>query len=251
MGPLISIITVSFNSEKTIERTLKSVAAQTYKNIEHIVIDGASTDGTVALISQHLGAIAYFRSGPDAGLYDAINKGLQIAKGEVIGLMHSDDFYADDGVLAEIAAQFAQGSVDGVYGDAAFFRPQSPEKTLRLYSSARFSPDRLSWGWIPAHTTLYLRRAVYKKLGRFKTDYAIAADFDFICRVFLQRDIRVRYLPKVLVKMQTGGTSTSGFRATIRLNQEVLRACRENGLQTNMFKILSKYPAKFLELLTR
>jgi len=251
MGPLISIITVSFNSEKTIERTLKSVAGQTYQNIEHIVIDGASTDGTVALISRHLGAIAYFRSEPDAGLYDAINKGLQIARGEVIGLMHSDDFFMDDGILAEVAKQFVQGDLDGVFGDAAFFRPHSPEKTLRLYSSARFSPDRLSWGWMPAHTTLYLRRAVYEKLGRFKTDYAIAADFDFVCRVLLRRDIRVRYLPKVLVKMQTGGTSTSGFRATIRLNQEVLRACRENGLQTNMIKILSKYPAKFLELLAR
>jgi len=251
MGPLLSIITVSFNSEKTIERTLKSVAAQTYKNIEHIVIDGASTDGTVVLISQHLGAIAYFRSAPDAGLYDAINKGLQIARGEVIGLMHSDDFYADDGVLAEIAEQFAQGGVDGVYGDAAFFRPKSPEKTVRLYASAKFSPARLSWGWMPAHTTLYLRSAVYKRLGLFKTDYAIAADFDFICRVFLQPDLRICYVPNVLVKMQTGGTSTSGLKATLRLNREVLRACRENGLQTNIFKILSKYPAKFLELLSR
>lgn len=249
MGPLISIITVSFNSEKTIERTLKSVAAQTYKNIEHIVIDGASTDRTVALVSKHVDAIAYFCSEPDAGLYDAINKGLQIAKGEVIGLMHSDDFYANDGVLAEIAEQFAQGDVDGVYGDAAFFHPQSPEKTVRLYSSDKFSPARLSWGWMPAHTTLYLRSAVYKRMGLFKTNYAIAADFDFTCRVFLQPDLRICYVPKVLVKMQTGGTSTSGLKATLRLNQEVLRACRENGLQTNWLKIVSKYPAKFLELL--
>jgi hypothetical protein len=184
-------------------------------------------------------------------LYDAINKGLQIAKGEVIGLMHSDDFYADDGVLAEIAEQFAQGGVDGLYGDAAFFRPQFPEKPVRLYSSAKFSPARLSWGWMPAHTTLYLRSAVYKRLGLFKTDYAIAADFDFTCRVFLQPDLRICYMPKVLVNMQTGGTSTSGLKATLRLNREVLRACRENGLQTNIFKILSKYPAKFLELLIR
>ena len=125
MGPLISIITVSFNSEKTIERTLKSVAAQTYKNIEHIVIDGASTDGTVALISKYVGSISYFCSEPDAGLYDAINKGLRIAKGDVIGLMHSDDFFADDCILAEIAEQFARSNVEGVYGDAAFFRPHS------------------------------------------------------------------------------------------------------------------------------
>lgn len=251
MGPVISIITVSFNSEKTIERTLKSVAVQTYKNVEHIVIDGASKDGTAALISRHLGAIAYFRSEPDAGLYDAINKGLQIAKGDVIGLMHSDDVYADDGVLFEIAAQFERGGVDGVYGDAAFFRHQSPEKTVRLYSSAKFSPARLNWGWMPAHTTLYLRSAVYKRLGLFKTDYAIAADFDFICRVFMQPDLRICYVPKVLVNMQTGGTSNSGLMATLRLNREVLRACRENGLPTNIFKILSKYPAKFLELWSR
>jgi hypothetical protein len=122
---------------------------------------------------------------------------------------------------------------------------------VRLYSSAKFSPARLSWGWMPAHTTLYLRSAVYKRLGLFKTDYAIAADFDFICRVFLQPDLRICYVPKVLVKMQNGGTSTSGLMATIRLNREVLRACWENGLPTNIFKILSKYPAKFLELWSR
>jgi glycosyltransferase involved in cell wall biosynthesis len=249
MGPLISIITVSFNSEKTIERTLQSVTAQSYKNIEYIVIDGASKDGTLAIVERYRQAIAYFSSEPDRGMYDAINKGLRMAKGKVIGLMHSDDLFAHDAVVAEIAEQFADEKVNGIYGDAAFFSPNSSEKIVRVYSSAKFSPARLAWGWMPAHTTLYLRREVYEELGEFKTDYAIAADYDFVCRIFLRKQFRIHYVPRVLVKMQTGGISTRGWRATIRLNQEVVRACRENGIATNILKVLSKYPAKFMELL--
>lgn len=251
MGPLISIITVTFNSEKTVERTLRSVASQTYKHIEHIVIDGASTDGTLAIIEKYRHGIAHFSSAPDAGMYDAINKGLRAAKGKIIGLMHSDDLFARDTVLAEIATQLNDSQVDGIYGDAAFFSPAAPEKTVRLYSSAQFSPGCLAWGWMPAHPTIYLKKKVYEELGEFKTDYAIAADYDFVCRIFLRNKFRILYVPKVLVKMQTGGISTRGWRATLKLNQEVVRACRENGISTNILKVLTKCPSKVMELFAR
>jgi glycosyltransferase involved in cell wall biosynthesis len=248
MGPLISIITVTFNSEKTIERTLQSVASQTYEHIEHIVIDGASTDGTPSIIEKYKRGIAYFASAPDRGMYDAINKGLRVAKGKIIGLMHSDDIFPHTTVVAEIARQFEDSQVDGIYADAAFFSPTAPEKTVRLYSSAKFSAARLAWGWMPAHPTMYLRKEVYDVLGEFKTDYAIAADYDFVCRLFLRKQLRILYVPRILVKMQTGGISTRGWRAKIRLNHEVVRACRENGISTNILKILSKYPSKIQEL---
>lgn len=248
MGPLISIITVSYNSEKTIERTLRSVASQTYAPVEHIVIDGASTDATRDIIERNRQGLAHFESTPDRGMYDAINKGLRLARGEIIGLMHSDDLFAHDAVLAEIAAQFADTEVDGIYGDAVFFSPTASHKTVRWYSSANFSPARLAWGWMPAHPTLYLRKQVYAELGEFKTDYAIAADYDFVCRLFLRKHFRMLYVPKVLVKMQSGGISTRGWKTKIQLNREVVRACRENGISTNLLKVLTKYPAKFLEL---
>jgi len=249
MNPLISIITVTFNSEKTVERTLQSVAAQTYRDIEHIVIDGASTDGTLSILDKYRQGISYFSSEADAGMYDAINKGLRVAKGDVIGLLHSDDLFAHDAVVADIAEQFADRQVDGIYGDAVFFSPVSEQKIVRLYSSAKFSSARLAWGWMPAHPTLYLRSELYKELGEFKTDYAIAADYDYVCRIFLRDRFRILYMPKVLVKMQTGGISTRNWRATIRLNQEVVRACRENGIRTNILKVLSKYPEKLVEML--
>jgi glycosyltransferase involved in cell wall biosynthesis len=182
-------------------------------------------------------------------MYDAINKGLRVAKGDVIGLLHSDDLFAHDAVVAEIAEQFADRQVDGIYGDAVFFSPVSEQKIVRLYSSAKFSSARLAWGWMPAHPTLYLRSELYKELGEFKTDYAIAADYDYVCRIFLRDRFRILYMPKVLVKMQTGGISTRNWRATIRLNQEVVRACRENGIRTNILKVLSKYPEKLVEML--
>jgi glycosyltransferase involved in cell wall biosynthesis len=250
MEPLISIITVTFNSEKTIERTLQSVSSQTYKHIEHIVIDGGSADGTLSIIEKCRRDISYFLSEPDRGMYDAINKGLRVAKGNVIGLMHSDDLFPHNFVVAEIAEQFVDCQVDGIYGDAAFFSPASEHKIVRLYSSAKFSAARLAWGWMPAHPTLYLRAEIYKDLGEFKTDYAIAADFDFVCRLFLRKQLHIHYIPKILVKMQTGGISTRSWRAKIRLNQEVVRACGENGIHTNMLKIISKYPEKLLGYLS-
>ncbi len=245
----ISIITAVYNRADTIERAVRSVRSQDYLEVEHIVIDGASTDGTQEKLKSCLEKDALFVSETDRGMYDAINKGVRLATGDVIGLLHSDDFFAHDCVLSKVADQFQDESVDAVYGDAAFFSREAPETILRRYSSAHFKPSRLGWGWMPAHTTLFLRNTVYQAVGEFRLDYTIAADFDFVCRVFRDGQLRARYLPEVIVKMRTGGLSTGGWRSTLTLNREVIRACRENNIPTNWLKLMSKYPLKMLEFM--
>lgn len=247
----ISIITVCYNAAGTLRDTLASVAAQTHPDIEHIVIDGASTDGTMDILRAHGTHVAQIVSEPDTGIYDAMNKGLRLASGDVIGILNSDDTYKHPNVLAHVAAHMAAPEVDAVFGDAEFVRPDAPKRVVRRYRSARFRPDRLAWGWMPAHPTLFLRREIYERFGEFSTQYRIAGDFDFIARVFSRGTVRYRYFPEVWVTMKTGGASTGGWRSTLRLNREVLRACRANGIPTNLFKILSKYPAKVLEILRR
>lgn len=243
----VSIITVCFNSAQTIGSTLVSVARQTYPNVEHIVVDGGSSDGTQEVISTHLDGISKFVSEPDQGIYDAMNKGISLATGDVVGLLNADDVYADDQVLARVMKIMKENRLDALFGDVAFFRSNDGQRDIRRYHSKRFSPERIAWGWMPAHPALFLRREVYEKVGPFRTDYRIAGDFEFIARAFGKNTLRYRHLPEVLVRMRIGGVSTSGWRNTLMLNREVLRACRENGIPTNMLKILAKYPAKLLE----
>jgi glycosyltransferase involved in cell wall biosynthesis len=247
----ISVITVCFNSAHSIESTLRSVASQTDTDVEHIVVDGASTDDTATILRAHLHQLARMISEPDRGIYDAMNKGVRVATGDVIGFLNADDVYAHQNVLATVADIMKREHLDALFGDVEFFRPESPGHTLRRYSSARFRPDRIAWGWMPAHPALFVRREVFQRVGAFRADYRIAGDFEFVARAFGKNTLRYRHLQEVLVRMQAGGISTGGWRNTLQLNKEVLRACRENGIQTNMLKILSKYPAKFLEYFHR
>lgn len=247
----ISIITAVYNREDTVERAVRSLLHQDYHDVEHVVIDGGSTDATLDRLRPYIRPNAKIVSEPDLGVYDAINKGLSLITGEVVGLLHSDDFLPRPDILSEIATHFQDDSVDAVYGDAVFFHPGANEKIVRRYSSARFSAPNLGWGCMPAHTTLFLRRSVYQKFGRFKLDYRIAADFDFICRIFRNGKLKSAYIPKVLIHMQTGGISTRGWRSTLTLNVEMMRACRENRIRTNWIKLLSKYLFKIPELWKR
>lgn len=247
----ISIITVTFNAVKTVADTLQSIATQTYGDIEHIVIDGASTDGTQELIARYTSRISRFISEPDSGIYDAMNKGLAMATGEVIGFLNADDAYAGNDVLQRVAELMAHNELDAVFGDAEFVNPAHPNRTIRRYRSNRFRPDRIAWGWMPAHPALFLRRGVYERFGVFRTDYRIAGDFELIARIFHGGTLNYFHVPEVWVRMRTGGISTGGWRNSVLLNREVLRACRENGIPTSLPKILSKYPAKLLEFLHR
>lgn len=246
--PLISVITVCYNSASTLARSLQSVADQDWSRVEHIVIDGASVDSTPVIIERFRSRLAHVVSESDNGIYDAMNKGLERANGDIVCFLNADDQYAHPQVLSRVATQMCELDLDALMGDVGFFREQDPMRMVRRYRSDRFHPSRLAWGWMPAHPALFLSRAVVQRVGRFKTDYRIAGDFEYIVRAFHCHDLRYRHLPEVLVHMQTGGVSTNGWRSKILLNREVIRACSENGLQTNMLKILSKYPAKVLEL---
>ncbi|BET12278.1 glycosyltransferase family 2 protein [Pandoraea sputorum] len=248
----ISVITVCYNSAKTIEHALRSVATQDFPDIEHVVIDGASKDNTLEVIRAHGQHVAKLISERDRGIYDAMNKGLSHATGDVICFLNSDDRYIRTDVLSRVAELMAANDLDALYGDVAFFREEAPDTVIRRFRSDRFTPERLANGWMPAHPALFLRREVYERVGPFKTDYRIAGDFEFIVRAFGgAQKLRYQHLPEVLVHMMHGGASTGGLKAKVTLNREFLRACRENGVDTNMFKLLSRYPLKMLEMFMR
>lgn len=247
----ISVITVCYNSELTLNRALQSVVNQDWPYIEHIVIDGASSDGSLEIIERFRSQLVHIVSEPDNGIYDAMNKGLDLASGDIVCFLNADDHYSHQKVLSQVAKQMTDHNLDALMGDVAFFHPHEPTLLIRRFRSNRFRPDRLSWGWMPAHPALFLRKTVIDRVGRFNTNYRIAGDFEFIVRAFTNQTLHYRHIPEVLVHMQTGGVSTSGLRSKILLNREVLKACRENGLQTNLFKILSKYPRKILEYINK
>ena len=245
----ISIITVALNSAKTIEATLRSVAGQTHPDVEHIVIDGGSTDGTLEQLACDGTHLTHVVSEPDRGIYDAMNKGLAHATGDIVCFLNADDAYAAPDVLSRVAHEMQQYGLDALFGDVVFFNPGAPERNVRRYRSDRFCPERLAYGWMPAHPALFMKRRIYQQLGGFHTHFRIAGDFDFVARAFAPGQLRYRHLPLIMVRMQSGGVSNAGLRSKWLLNQEVLRSCRENGIRTNIFKILSKYPAKLMELL--
>jgi glycosyltransferase involved in cell wall biosynthesis len=245
----VTIITACYNSVRTIAAALDSVAAQTHPNIEHIVVDGGSVDGTLEVVSTRAARIAKLIPGPDRGIYDALNKGVAASTGAVISFLHSDDVYAGPRVIEEVVCRMSADLLEALYGDVAFVRRDDLERIVRLYSSKRFRPARLGWGWMPAHPALFVAKRLFDQYGTFKIDYKIAGDFEFVARVFAKPAFRYAYVPKVLVKMRMGGVSTRGWRSTLALNREFMRACRENGIATNYFKLLSRYPAKVLEFL--
>ena len=241
------MITVCFNSAGSIEQTLRSVQEQSYPNVEHLLVDGGSTDETLAIISKYQRPSLTVVSDPDEGIYDAMNRGLQRARGEIICFLNSDDYYTSAGALAFVAKQIHDLQLDVFLADVAFFKPGVPHKKVRRYQARRFKPKGLAWGWMPAHPALFAKRSVYEKFGQFDTSFKIAGDFEWIVRAFKDDTLRYKHLPQVLVKMQTGGVSTRGLSSTWTLNQEVLRACRQNGVYTNWWMILSKYPRKLVE----
>lgn len=243
----ISIITVVWNNAKTIKDAINSVLNQSYKDIEYIIIDGASTDGTIEIV-QSYGDKIKFISEKDNGLYDAMNKGIGLATGDVVGILNSDDFYINDNVIAKIVSKFKEKDVDAVFADLVYVRSDNLQKVIRYYDSSYFKPSRFAYGWMPAHPTFFVKRKIYEKYGVFKTDYKIAADFDLCARFLFKYRINYSYIKEPLVKMRVGGASTS-LRSIYINSSEQLRACRENNINTNIFKILYKYPTKIIGLI--
>jgi glycosyltransferase involved in cell wall biosynthesis len=244
----ISIITATFACAETVGDCLASVAGQSYAKREHIAIDGASLDGTLAVLQAHRAGLAALVSEPDGGIYDALNKGIARATGDVVGFLHADDLYADPDVLARVAAAFADPAVEAVYGDLLYVGKEDTDRVIRHWRSGEYRRGRLGWGWMPPHPTLYLRRELYERLGVFDTRYRIAADYDLMLRVLSGMTGRVVYLPQVLVRMRVGGASNRSVRHVLRKSWEDYRALRENrigGVRALVWKNLSKIPQFF------
>lgn len=245
----VSIITAAFNSVQTLEDTVKSVLEQTYSNIEYIVVDGGSTDGSLNVVrryeQQFCGRMKWI-SEKDRGIYDAMNKGIQMATGDIVGILNSDDYFTRKDVIERMVDSFDK-ELDAVYGDIHFIRDGQPDKCIRYYSSKRFSPMWLRFGFMPAHPSFYCRREVFDKAGLYKTDYAIGSDYEMMVRLFLKFQIKTKYLPMDFVTMRTGGTSTRNVKSRLTLIKDDVRGCRENGIYTNSLMISVKFLYKLFE----
>jgi glycosyltransferase involved in cell wall biosynthesis len=241
----ISIITVCYNSEKYIKYAIESVINQTYTNIEYIIVDGASKDKTVDIIKSYGNKIAKFVSEPDKGIYDAMNKGIKMATGDVVAILNSDDFYANTTVIENIANAFTDNSIDGIYGDLLVVFRENTDKIKRKYEADKFQLKSLEYGIMPGHATIFLKRYVFEKYGLYKTDYKIAADFELLVRMLYTHKIKIKYLPQIVIKARTGGVSDNNFLAKLKISKEVLRACKENNLKTNLLKINLRILIKF------
>lgn len=244
----VSIITVAFNSATTIRDTIESVLSQDYPQIEYIVIDGGSVDGTLDIVKEYGPRVAKLISEPDRGIYDAMNKGIQIATGDVIGFLNSDDMYIDSQAVSQLIAAMKSHKVDCVYADLIYVAPENTNKILRYYNSARFKPSLFQYGWMPAHPTFFAKKSAYDKSSLFSLDYKIAADFELLVRMLAVDGTSYTYLPKPIVRMRAGGISTSGLSHSLLLNREIVKACRANGINTNLAKVLLKIPMKLMEL---
>lgn len=240
-----SIITAVYDREATIAQAIASVAAQRHVDLEHLVVDGASRDGTLAEVHRLSHPGMKVISEPDRGIYDALNKGIRNATGDVVGLMHSDDFYAHDRVLQIVADAFASTGAEAVYGDLDYVAAGNTSKVIRRWRSGAFSPQRLARGWMPPHPTLFVRRDAMMRLGLYDTDYRIAADYEAILRWFGKGGLALAYVPEVLVKMRVGGESNRSLGRILRKSREDHRALRSNGiggLSALAWKNLSKVP---------
>lgn len=226
----ISVVTAVYNRKATVLDTLNSVQSQTHPVVEHVVQDGGSTDGTLDLLKHYEAQNISLDSRPDRGIYDAINKGIGRATGDVIGLMHSDDFFASAAVLSDVAAAFEDPAIDGVYGDLDYVAADHTDRIIRKWRSGPYTTDKLKQGWMPPHPTLYLRRSVFETWGLYDTDFEIAADYDAMLRYLAKGQITLAYLPKVLVKMRVGGESNRSLGRIFQKSREDYRALRRNGV---------------------
>lgn len=243
----VSIITATYNRVSTIGHTIESVKAQDYPNIEHVIVDGGSTDGSCGLIEKKKLANSIYVSAKDNGIYDAWNKGLELATGDVIGFLNSDDFFTDTDIISTVVNTLQSSQKDCVFGDIQYVSPEELDKVSRYYSSRAFHPRRLASGYMPAHPSFYARRDVYDTVGKFKLDYNISADFEHMVRAFHTKKVSYEYIPRPFVNMRTGGISTASFKNRMAMIQDNLRACRENELKTSFARIFINRLLKLLE----
>ena len=252
---LVSIITVSYNSESTIRKTIESVLAQTYDSIEYIIVDGASKDNTVAVAKEYE---ARFRekgyqyrivSEPDKGIYDAMNKGIAMATGDVVGILNSDDFFTCDSVVECVSEEFKKDTaLDAIYGDIHFVKDEDLTRCTRYYSSAYFKPWLLRFGFMPAHPSFYVRKGVYEKYGLYDLSFRTSSDFEMMVRLFGKNKIKSKYIHRDFVTMRDGGESTAGIEAKKKVNRDIAASLKKHGIYTCQAFQWVRYLWKAVEL---
>ena len=249
----ITVITAAYNSAATIADTLRSVAEQTHPDVEHIIVDGLSTDDTVAIVEERGAHVARVITERDRGIYDAMNKGLAAATGDVIGLLNSDDLYPHSGVLSHVAAAFtADPGLDAVYGDLRYVKQFDVKKNVRYWRSSDFKPGNFLHGWVPPHPTFFARRQVYERLGAFNLDYRLAADWELMVRFMEVNRIRTRYCPEVFVHMRLGGATNQSWANVWEQNKEIWRAAKAHGLRPSLATfVLGKLWSRGRQFLTQ
>lgn len=246
----VSIITVCYNSTQYIRTAIESVIIQDYSDIEYIIIDGSSTDSTISIVSEYKDRIAHIVSEPDKGIYDAMNKGIALATGDVIGILNSDDFYPHNEVISDVVKVFERNpDIDMVLGNVDFVKPDNLNKIVRKYSSFNFSPWKLRFGFMPAHPAAFIKESAYEQVGMYKLGYKIGADFDMFVRMLVVQKLHYVKLNKVLVRMRTGGVSTSGMMSYVTATKEMMRSLKENNIFTCWSFILIRLSIKLVQSL--
>lgn len=243
----ISVITATYNRCSTLATTFESILSQDYTDYEYILVDGGSTDGTIELIRHYeprFGGRMRWISEPDRGLYDAMNKGIRMATGEVVGILNSDDFFSAPDILSTIAEAMSDSSIDAIYADVHFVRPSDLSMPVRYYSSRSFRPSAFRFGYMPAHPSFYARRKLFEQYGYYSLDYKLSADFDLMLRFMLIHHIQTRYIERDFVTMRTGGLT---HHHRFRLTMEDVRACRANGIYTSILLCSLRYWTKIIE----
>ena len=239
MGAIkISLITVTFNAGSTIERCIQSVISQTYKNVEYIIVDGASTDTTAQIVSKYNSYINRFVSEPDHGIYDAMNKGINFATGDIIGMLNADDYFSDNSVLADIAGVFEDKDVDVLYGDLDYVNELG--NIFRKWRSGRYTSGKFNWGWMPPHPTFYCQRKLFDRFGYYSLGYGTSADYELMLRFMHKRQLKSFYLKKVMVKMKTGGASNKSLSSRVKGFVNDYRAMGQNGIRSPFITVLLK-----------
>ena len=247
----VSIITVCYNSAATIEDTIESVLGQTYDAIEYIVIDGASSDDTLQIMDRYKNDISVLVSEKDRGMYDAINKGIAISTGDIIGILNADDFYIDNSVISEVVQQMQQKKVDSLYSDLYYVAAEDTNKVVRNWVSGKYNRQKFLYGWMPPHPTFFVKRTAYEKYGNFNLDLKSAADYELMLRFLYKNNLSTCYLPRPLVRMRVGGISNVSLKNRINANKEDRLAWSMNGLRPKPFTMLLKPLRKVIQFVRK
>ncbi|WP_266366607.1 glycosyltransferase family 2 protein [Tellurirhabdus rosea] len=245
----VSIITVVYNGAATLRDCMQSVLNQTYPNLEYIVVDGNSSDGTQDIVRSYGDAVSCFVSEADKGIYDAMNKGIALATGDVIGILNADDFYSHDRVIENVVKTFQATGCDAAYGDLVYVSQEDTQRVTRYWKAGVYRPGAFRWGWMPPHPTFFVKRELYEKFGRFTLQFRSAADYELMLRMIHRHGVRVGYVNDVLVKMRTGGVSNRTVNNRVAANREDREAWRLNGLKPYFFTIWLKPLRKIFQFL--